>query len=147
MTALVGGRLDAVVREEFGETYSPFAVTYFTTDPGPVIETYVNVTGSPDRLGEIAALVLGEFEDLRTEPLTADEFERAFAEIEEQYGFVDNGQFLTAIIDDLVDPFLPVEGYLAEYSALFDITDADVSAFVVDHITPDAHIEVTVTSR
>ena len=147
VTALVGARLAAVVREEFGETYSPFAVTYFTTDPEPVIETYVNVTGSPDRLDEIVELVVGEFKNLRTEPLAADEFERAFAEIEEQYGFVDNGQFLTAIIDDLVDPFLPVEGYLAQYTALFDVTDADVSAFVVDHITPDAHIEVIVTPR
>ncbi len=144
---MLGARFDSVIRERFGETYSPFAGVFFSSDPDPVIETVVQVTGAPDRLGEIANIVIAELEQLRSEPLAATEFGAAYAEIEEQYNFVDNGQFLEAIVDDLIDPNLPVEGYLGEYFALFDIDDDDVSGFIVDHVDTGAFVQVTVTPR
>ena len=49
-----------VIREELGESYSPSAVSFVTTDPDPVVETYVFVTGSPSRVASIADLVVTE---------------------------------------------------------------------------------------
>ena len=51
-------RLTDVVREQLGESYSPSAYTFITNDPDPVVETYVTVSGAPDRIDAVADLVV-----------------------------------------------------------------------------------------
>ena len=148
VSSLVTARLTDVLREEFGDTYSPYAVSYATTDPEPVVETYVNVSGSPDRIGQIADLVTGELDDLATTGPSEGEFANAFAQVEEQYNFVDNGQFLDALINDALDPDgQPVTDYLDTFFALADVTPSSVQAYVGEHMPTTAFVRVTVTPR
>ena len=148
VSSLVSARLTDVVRERLGDTYSPYIVTYPTTDPEPVIETYVNISGSPDRIGQIAELVVAELDDLASNGPTADEFANAFAQVEERYNFVDNGQFLDALINDALDPGgQPVTDYLEHFFALDGVTAASAQTYIADHMPTTAFVQVTVTPR
>jgi zinc protease len=146
-TSVVRARLTDVIREQLGDTYSPFATTYVDTDPGPVLETYVNVTGSPQRIDQIAELVVAELTDLADGGPTDEEFANAFAEVREQYNFVDNGQFLDALVDDALDPGRPISGYLDHFFALEGVTAGSVRSFIADGIPTDAYVQVTVRPR
>ncbi|MEZ5297496.1 MAG: insulinase family protein [Ilumatobacteraceae bacterium] len=148
VSALVRARLTDIIREEFGDTYSPYAVTYATTDPDPVVETYVNVSGSPDRIGQLASLVTDELDDLATNGPTDIEFDNAYAEIEEQYNFVDNGQFLDALINDALDPDgQPVTDYIDHFFALADVNPDSVRDYLATHMPTSAFVQVTVAPR
>ncbi|MEQ9162711.1 MAG: insulinase family protein, partial [Ilumatobacter fluminis] len=148
VSSLVSARLTDVVREQLGDTYSPYIVTYPTTDPEPVVETYVNISGSPDRIGQIAELVVAELDDLAANGPTDGEFTNAFAQIEERYNFVDNGQFLDALINDSLDPGgQPVTDYLEHFFALDGVTAASAQAYIAEHMPTTAFVQVTVTPR
>lgn len=146
-TALVRARLSEVVREEFGETYSPAADSYIDADPGPIVETYVEISGSPARIDQIAVLLIDELNDLAENGPTDAEFAAAYAEVEEAYNFVDNNQFLDALLDDAIVPSLPLSGYMGEYSALPAVTAAGVQEYLRAHIATDRYVQVTVTPR
>jgi zinc protease len=147
VTNLLRARLTEVIREEYGDTYSPFAISYFAADPDPIVETYVNVSGSPDRIEQIGDLVVAEIADLIARGPTDDEFDAAFAETSEQYNFVDNGQFLSALINDALDPEQPVENYIERFFALDDVSRSSVQQYLADHVSPDAFVEVITVPR
>lgn len=147
VTAIVQARLTDVIREKFGETYSPYAETYFDTDLEPVVETYVDVSGSPGRIVQLGELVVAELADLALNGPTSDEYAAAFAEVEEAYNYVDNGQLIGALLDDAINPALPLDGYLGEYAALTAITPATVRQFIADNIPTTAYVGVTVEPR
>lgn len=146
-TALIQARLTDVIREELGESYSPSAVSYVTVDPDPVIETWVFVTGSPDRIGSIADLVVAELDEIGTDGPTDQEFSDAFAHVEEALGFVDNGTFVQELLDAELHPARDLEDYLFEHAALRSMTSGGVRAYVDRHMSPDRHIRVTVVPR
>ncbi|MDJ0769759.1 MAG: insulinase family protein [Ilumatobacter sp.] len=147
VTEVLDARLTDVIREELGETYSPRAVTYITTDPDPVIETFVRVTGAPDRVEAIADLVTAEFAQLGAEGPSGQEFTNAFAQVEESYNLVNNGQFIREMLDDAVAPRLDLDDYLTEFFELQDVTADAVRRYVGEHISPDEYIQVVVLPR
>lgn len=146
-TEVMSARLTDVIRERNGDSYSPFAVSYITVDPDPAVETYISVTGSPDRIGAVADLVIAELADLAENGPTEQEFSNAYAQVEEAYNFVNNGDFITELLDDAIHPALGLDDYLFEYSALTSVTAAGVQAFIATHVPADRYIEVTVLPR
>jgi len=146
-SGLVQARLTDVIREQLGESYSPSSVSFVTTDPDPVIETFVFVTGSPDRVTSIAELVVAELDDLGTNGPTEQEFLNAFAQVEEALNFVNNGSFVQELIDDEIHPRLDLDDYLFERVELENVTAAAVQAYIDEHIGPDRYIQVTVEPR
>jgi len=147
VTALLTARFTEVIREELGESYSPYAVSFHDLDPGPMIDTYVQVSGAPERLPQITDLVLGELADLRDDGPDPSEFDAAFAEVHEQYQFVNNIDFLEVMVDDLLEPSMPVDDYLDQYFALDTVDASTVTTYLRDHVPPGAYVEVTVTPR
>jgi zinc protease len=111
-------RLTDVVRERLGETYSPQAFTLIGNDPTPVIETYVLVTGAPDRVGAVGDLVVGELADLAANGPTEREFAGAFAQVQESYNFVNNEGFLEELITSAIWPGRSLDEYFDEFDAL-----------------------------
>ena len=147
VTEVIGARLTDEVRERLGESYSPSAYTYVTTDPDPAIETSVTVTGSPDRIETIAELVVEELDDLAASGPDEQEFVNAYAQVREAYNFVNNGEFTTELLDDAIHPALDLDDYLLAYSALDAVTASSVRSYIADHIRTDERIEVTVVPR
>ncbi len=147
VTEVVSGRLTDELRERLGESYSPMAVSSLTTDPDPVIETLVSVTGAPDRVEQIAEIVVAELEDLGTNGPTDQEFRNAFVQVEEGLNFVNNGDFLAALLDDAIHPDLELDDYLLEFAALDSVLVESVRDFIGAHISTDHYIQVIVSPR
>jgi zinc protease len=146
-TEVIRARLTDVIRERLGESYSPSTVSYVTTDPDPVIETYVYVTGSPDRVGSIADLVVAEFDDLGTNGPSEQEFFNAYAQVEESLNFVNNGTFVQELLDDEIHPARDIDDYRFEYDELSSVTADVVRDYIDTHMPPDHYIQVTVVPR
>ena len=147
VTEVIDARLTDVIRERNGDSYSPFALSYVTTDPDPAIETYVSVTGSPDRIEAVAQLVATELADLATNGPSDQEFFNAYATVEEAYNFVNNGEFITELLNDAIHPALDLEGYLFEYSELGSASADSVRTYLDDHVPVDRYIQVIVLPR
>ncbi|MFW2335026.1 M16 family metallopeptidase [Ilumatobacter sp.] len=146
-TELIQARLTDVIREQLGESYSPSAVSFITTDPDPVIETFVFVTGSPDRITSIADLVVAELDDIGTNGPSEQEFFNAFAQVQESLNFVNNGAFVQELVDAEIHPQRELEDYLFERAELDAVSSAAVQQYVDTHMAPDRYIQVTVEPR
>ncbi len=144
---VLSARLTDVVREELGDSYSPFVVSYLRPDPAPTIETYVRISGSPDRIGAIAEVAFGEFADLAGGGMTQDEFDQAFALIEERYNFVNNNFFLDGIAGAQVFPELGIDSFLDRFDELGDVSRSDITDFIVEHVPLDRYVQVTAVPR
>ena len=146
-TEVVQARLTDVIREELGESYSPSAASLVTTDPDPVVETFVFVTGSPARIASIADLVVDELGDLGTNGPSEQEFSNAYAQVAESLNFVNNGTFVQELLDDEILPDHELADYTFEGAELQSLTPDLVAAFIASHISTDQFIQVTVVPR
>jgi zinc protease len=147
VTQLLAARLIDVVREEFGDSYSPSAGTSLYLDPDPVVETYVFATGAPDRVAVLADLVSGEIADLVAGGATEREYSDAFAQVSERYRFVDNGEFVSELLLDELEPAWDLDTYLTRVETLASLDADDVLAFLRSALAPERAIEVLVTPR
>ena len=144
---VVTGRLTDVIREQLGESYSPFATSYITSDPVPTIETYVQVTGAPDRVESVGDLVIAQLADLAANGPTEREFANAFAQVEERYQFVNNQSFLQEMIDPFLWPQRDLDDYFDQFGSLDDVDAAAAQEFIATHLPADHYIQVAVLPR
>ena len=147
VTEVLTTRLTNVIREQLGESYSPFATAFITNDPGAIVQTYVQITGSPDRIVSVGDLVAGELADLATNGPTDSEFDGAHAQVEEAYQFVNNNSFLEEMINDAIWPDRELQDYFDEFAALGDVTKDTVRQYIADHVPTDQYIQVAVLPR
>ena len=83
---LIGNnRLRDRIREKLSASYSPFMAIDMQLEPDPYIESYVSVTGDPDRLDEIAMEVLADIADLRKNGPTAEQLAIAQEQLLREY--------------------------------------------------------------
>jgi len=144
---VITSRLTDVIRERLGESYSPFATTYITSDPVPTLETYVQVTGAPDRVESVGDLVVAELADLAANGPTEREFSNAFAQVDERYQFVNNQSFLQEMVDPYLWPQRDLDDYFDAFAALGDVDAAGVLQYIAAHIPADHYIQVAVLPR
>jgi len=147
VTEVINARLTDVIRERNGDSYSPYAVSHINTDPDPAIETYISVTGSPDRIEAVADLVVAELADLGADGPSEQEFFNAYAQVEEAYDFVNNGDFITELLDDAIHPALDLDEYLFEYGELSSVSASTTRTYLADHVRADQYIQVVVVPR
>ena len=144
VTEVLTMRLTDVIREQLGESYSPYAFAFVNSDPDPFIQSYMQITGSPKRIQSVAELVMAELDDLAVNGPTDSEFDGAFAQVEESYQFVDNDSFLEELINDAIFPDRELQDYFDQFAALHDVTTDTVRQYIVDHVGTDQFIQVTV---
>ncbi|MEY2959706.1 MAG: hypothetical protein RLZZ01_2274, partial [Actinomycetota bacterium] len=144
---LVSARLVDQLRESAGATYAPFVSMTITLDPDPVVETYVDVSGDPARIDELAGRVLAELTDLRGGGATSAEHDRAFAQVAERYRFVDNGSFVSELLWSEVHGVWDLDSSRSRTRALAGVRPSDVERFLSRYVPIDRMIEVTVTPR
>ena len=146
---IVGNRLTDFIREELGDSYSPFAA--FSIGPGgdPQTEFYISVSTAPDLVTDVSEAVLGQLADLREDGPTEREFDNAVATVGEELNFFNNGQINDEVLDALVDPegSPDFDDFLDEFEELPTITADDVSAALVEWAPADQYIEVRVLPR
>jgi zinc protease len=140
---VLDARLTDVVREEFGESYSPYSQIVHGRDPELVMSIYVSVTGAPDRMQQVIDLVTGEVADLAANGPTPNEFDLAFAQVEEAYQFVDNGEFVEELINDALYADHDIVSYVFGDLGLGDVSPTSVQSFIAAHAPIDQFIVVT----
>jgi zinc protease len=140
---VIDARLTDVVREEFGESYSPYSQIVHARDPELGMSIYVSVSGSPARMRQVVDLVTGELADLAATGPTPDEFDLAFAQVEEAYQFVNNGEFVDELINDALYSDHDIVSYVFGDLGLGDVSAAAVQSFIAAHAPIDQFIVVT----
>jgi zinc protease len=147
VTEVLTTRLTDVIREQLGESYSPSAFAFITNDPESIVQTYMQITGSPDRIESVADLVVAELADLTANGPTDREFDGAHAQVEQAYQYVDNDSFLEELINNAIWPDRELQDYFDELRALDDVTKETVQRYIADHIRADQYIQVAVLPR
>jgi zinc protease len=147
VTEVVTTRLTNVIREQLGESYSPYAFAFINSDPDPLVQAYMQITGSPTRIEAVADLVVAQLDDLAANGPTDSEFDGAFAQVQQSYQYVDNNSFLEELINDAIFPDRELQDYMDEFSALDGVTKDTVRQYIVDHVGTDQFIQVAVLPR
>ncbi len=146
---VVTSRLTDVVREELGDSYSPFAVVQVGRGGAPNAETYISNTTGPDLVDDVVAAVLGELDDLRTNGPTPTEFEAASENIRQQLDLFSNEQINDEVLAVFTDPAgnASFDEFLQQSSLLSDVTAQDIRDVAASWLPADQYIEVRVLPR
>lgn len=137
-------RLTKQLREDLGESYSPFAWSSLDDDPGVVVGTFVNVSGAPERLAAISELVHSTLAELRRDGPTEAELSAAVAVLREQYDLFYNDEIVDELLGTLTPPTHGL-AWLEHRSVILDSLDGDdVRDFLAAHVPTDGYVQVTV---
>ena len=142
-------RLTDSIREELGESYSPFAVIDISAGASPAVETYVQVSTGPDLIDRVSAATLEQLELLRSDGPTSNEFSAAVATLDNELGLFSNQQINDEILDVLVDPDGngSIEEFLRQSELLSTISASDVQGFMQEWLPDSNYISVTTLPR
>lgn len=146
---VVSNRLTDFIREELGDSYSPFGQLQIGSGDSPQSDYYISVSTGPDLVDEVSTAVLDQLADLRSSGPSDREFDNAFATVGEQLNFFNNGQINDEVLDVLVDPVgsEDFDDFLYELEALPSISSDDVQAALQQWTSADQYIEVRVLPR
>ncbi len=147
VTQLLTTRLTDDIREALGESYSPFAAVAIYGDPDPVVETYVSVTGAPDRIGSIAGFVQDDIGALSTDGPSDAEFDTAVGQVQRDIELYSDSQLVEEILSAEVEGVVELEDFADQGLALSELTIDDVRRFVADYLPAEQYIEITVVPR
>jgi len=146
---VIQNRLTDFVREELGDSYSPFGVVSLGGGPMPETDVYISVSTGPELIQDVSDAVLGQLEDLRANGPTPSEFDNAIATVGEELNFVNNGQINDEVLDVLVDPAgnADFDDFVFEFELISQVSPADVTAALNAWTSADQYIEVRVSPR
>lgn len=147
--SVIANRLTDHIREELGDSYSPFAALQLGPGAAPQTDLYVSVSTSPDLIDEVSAAVVGQLDDLRRNGPDEREFDNAVATIREELNFFNNAQINDEVLDALVDPdgSTDFDDFLGELRLVDTISIEDVTEAISDWAPGDRYIEVRVVPR
>ena len=146
---VVTARLTDVVREELGDSYSPFAFVQITDGGAPNAETYISNTTAPELLDEVAAAVTAQLDELRASGPTEREFAAASENIGQQLVLFSNEQVNDEVLSVFADPAgnASVDEFLdqAQWGEVIDA--AEIRDAAARWLPADRYIEVRVLPR
>jgi zinc protease len=142
-------RLTDVVREELGDSYSPFAFVQITDGGTPNAETYLSNTTAPELLDEVVDAVTSQLDDLRAAGPTAREFEAARENVRQQLRLFSNEQVNDEALSVLTDPagHASFDEFLDQARWAEVIDAAEIRAAAQRWLPADRYIEVRVLPR
>jgi zinc protease len=142
-------RLTDVVREELGDSYSPFAFVQISDGGSPNTETYVSNTTAPELLDEVVAAVAAQLADLRESGPTDVEFEAASETVRQQLDLFSNEQVNDEVLSVFTDPAgnASFDEFLDQAQWVDDISADDIRDAAVRWLPADRYIEVRVLPR
>ena len=141
LTNVLNIRLTDHIREQLGASYTPSAQVQVLTEPDPLIESYLNITGDPANISKISSIVIDDIGRLRSTGPTAAEFSSAIAELTETYQYFDNQTLANLLVRAPKRPELIIQ-FNDQTSVLNDITPATLQKFISQVLPLDQYIEV-----
>jgi zinc protease len=146
---VVTARLTDVLREQLGDSYSPFAFVQITDGGTPNAETYISNTTAPELLDEVVGAVNAQLDDLRIAGPTDREFEAASENIRQQLQLFSNEQVNDEVLSVLTDPagHASFDEFLDQALWVEVIDAADIRAAAQRWLPADRYIDVRVLPR
>jgi zinc protease len=141
LTSVLNIRLTDHIREELGASYAPSAFVGIIKEPDHLVESYLNVTGDPQKIPQLSTLVIDDVTALRTSGATPAEFAAAIAELTQTYSYFDNQTISELLIKAPKAPEL-INQFKNRSSVLDDVTPATLQQFVTQVMPLDQYIEV-----
>lgn len=129
LTTVLTNRLTDHVREELGASYSPYGEVTVYTAPRPTVETVVQITGDPDQLDVLAAVVQDDLAALRDAGPTDAEFDDALAAAEQEYDLFDNDTIADLLARTPAHPQV-LEAFIERRSVLADVEPSALRGFI-----------------
>jgi zinc protease len=146
---VVGNRLNDTIREELGDSYSPFAIVEVGSGGSPAAETYLANTTGPELVVEVEQAVLAELDDLRRNGPTDTEYDAAAETVEQQLDLFSNEQINDEVLDVFTDPAgaASFDDFLEQAFLVDDISAADLRDAIASWLPADRFIVVRVLPR
>ena len=148
-TEIVSTRLSNRIREELGESYSPYAA--FSLNPSPTggdawLNLDIEVSTAPDQVGIVSSVVTEEIARLAAQGATQSEIAAAKAVVEEQY-YIYNEEIANVLIGTAIGVGQTAADYNDRYESLFTLRNNAVNAFLALPAGYNAYVEVGATPR
>jgi zinc protease len=96
LSTIISNRITDTIREALGASYGGFANISINRSGVAGLTSFIQVDGDPERLDEIRGALDAILLGLSTSGPTADEFDRAFQVIANDFNFVSDALFLTS---------------------------------------------------
>ncbi|NND74750.1 MAG: insulinase family protein [Ilumatobacter sp.] len=146
---VVTTRLSDTIREELGESYSPFGAVEVSGGATPVAELFVSISTGPDLVDSVSGAVRAQLDALRTDGPTAAEFVAARETVTNQLGLFSNEQINDEVLRVLTDPagHASFGDFLTQVNVVDSITADDLRDDIARWAPADRFIEVRVLPR
>ncbi len=146
---VVTNRLTDTIREELGDSYSPYAQVQVGDGATPNAETYISNTTGAELVDEVSDAVLAQLADLRDNGPSDTEFAAAVEAIRQQIDLFSNEQINDEVLDLLTDPggTASFDEFLDQSFLVDEITARDVQAALNAWLPPSQYIEVRILPR
>jgi len=146
---IITARLTDVIREELGESYSPFAVTELTGGASPLVETFVSISTGPDLVDDVSTAVRAQLDDLRDNGVTDTEYSSAVSTIGNELELFSNQQLNDELLSVLTDPAgnRSLQEFENQADLLGGIGQRNVDDYIDQWLPADDYIEIRVVPR
>ncbi len=135
-------RLTETIREELSVTYSPGINVETEDEPRQAIDVVVQVSGDPERLGEVSAAVLTVAEDIRVNGPTADELAIAQEQLVRNMELVSNNFWIETLLFYELHPGEDPRDVVRRFDRVDNVTIGDIAALAARVLPADRYIEV-----
>jgi hypothetical protein len=146
---VVTARLTDVIREELGESYSPYSMVEVAGGPTPNAEIYVSTSTGVDLVADVRASILRELADLSANGATQTEFDSATETVRQQLDLIYNEQINDEVLSVLTDPAgnPDLMAFVDQYDLVGQIDMAMLADRLAAWLPADQYIAVIVTPR
>ena len=137
------------MREELGDSYSPFAFVQITDGGSPNAETYISNTTAPELLDEVVAAVTAQLDELRANGPTEREFAAARENVGQRLQLFSNEQVNDEVLSVFSDPSgnASFDEFLDQAQWVEEIDGVEVRDAASRWLPADRYIEVRVLPR
>lgn len=142
LSTIITNRITDVIREQLGASYGGTATIEVDYNGPTAVSSLIQIDGDPSRLAEIDDALAAMLDELATDGPTADEFARAVAVRDNEFGFVNNGLLLTENLRRLRFPDSDILLVDDRFAVLDTTGRADVAELATALYGDPASIEV-----
>ena len=143
---VITNRLTDTIREELGDSYSPFAVVDVGSGAAPYAQIYISNTTGADLVDEVEAAVIAQLDDLRANGPTVDELNAANETVLQQLDLFSNEQINDEVLNVLTDPV--GNPSLDDFLGQAQLVDGlDIVGYLRAWLPADQYIDVRVLPR
>ena len=146
---VVTARLTDTIREQLGESYSPYSSVQVTAGMLPYAETYISISTGTELVDDVSSAVLAQLADLRTSGPTLTEFSAATTTVGQRLDLYSNPQINDEVLKVLVDPDgnPSLQPYENQLMILSDLDPPAIDQYLLEWLPPDQYIEIRVLPR